>query len=116
MLAHSSHSKIYLCTGHTDLRKGINGLSLLAQEIASEQFSSGAIFVFRGKSATRIKILYWDEQGFCLFYKCLDSGKFPWLNPENKGSIGITRAQLSMLLEGIDWRTPKWSDPPKYAG
>ena len=58
------------------------------------------MFIFRGKSATRIKILWWDSQGFCLFYKCLDSGKFPWLNPEDKGSVSITRAQLSMLIEG----------------
>ena len=116
MLVPGSNTKIYLCTGFTDMRKGINGLSLLAQDILSNQFSSGAMFVFRGKSATRIKILWWDSQGFCLFYKCLDSGKFPWLNAEDKGSVGITRAQLSMLLEGIDWRNPKWSKPPEYAG
>lgn len=116
MLVPGSNTKIYLCTGLTDMRKGVNGLSLLAQDILSDQFSSGAMFVFRGKSATRIKILWWDSQGFCLFYKCLDSGKFPWLNVKDKGSVGITRAQLSMLLEGIDWRNPKWSKAPEYAG
>jgi len=108
--------KIYLHAGYTDMRKGINGLSILAQELVSAQFSSGAMFVFRGKSADKIKIIWWDGQGFCMFYKCLDSGKFPWLNVTDKTSVGITRAQLSMLLEGIDWRNPKWSSPPLYAG
>ena len=109
-------TKIYLCTGYTDMRKGVGGLSLIASSLLSKQFSSGAMFVFRGKSADKIKILWWDGQGFCLFYKCLDSGKFPWLNVSEKASIGITRAQLAMLMEGIDWRNPHWSSPPLYAG
>jgi len=111
-----SNIKIYLCTGKTDMRKGVNGLSLLANSILSEALSDGALFVFRGKRADKIKILFWDGQGFCLFYKCLDSGKFMWSNVDTKGSIGITKAQLSMLLEGIDWRNPKWSNPPEYFG
>jgi transposase len=116
MLNPGSDTKIYLCIGHTDMRKGANGLSLLAESILSNQFYSGAMFVFRGKSADKIKILWWDGQGFCLFYKCLDSGKFTWLKSDAKGSIGITRGQLSMLMEGIDWRNPKWSKAPEYAG
>ena len=102
MLNMDSSCKIYLCTGSTDMRKGINGLSILAQDILSGKFCNGALFVFRGKRADRIKILWWDGQGFCLFYKCLDSGKFTWPNSEDEGSIGITKAQLSMLMEGID--------------
>jgi transposase len=98
------------------MRKGINGLSILAQGLLSEQFSKGAMFVFRGKCADRIKILWWDHQGFCLFYKCLDRGKFVWPKCEDKNSVGITRGQLSMLMEGIDWRNPSWSNPPKYTG
>ena len=116
MLNPGSDTKIYLCIGHTDMRKGANGLSLLAESILANQFCSGAMFVFRGKSADKIKILWWDGQGFCLFYKCLDSGKFTWLKKDTKGSIGITRGQLSMLMEGIDWRNPKWSKAPEYAG
>ena len=116
MLGISSSSKIYLCTGATDMRKGINGLSILAQSILSAKFCDGAMFVFRGKRADRIKILWWDGQGFCLFYKCLDSGKFTWPKSPDSGSIGVTRAQLSMLMEGIDWRNPSWSKAPEYAG
>jgi len=108
--------KIYLCTGCTDMRKGINGLSILAQNLVSKEFSLGAMFVFRGKRADKVKVLWWDGQGFCLFYKCLDSGKFVWPSCKDKHSLGITRAQLSMLIEGIDWRNPIWSNPPKYTG
>ncbi len=116
MINIASNVKIYICCGHTDMRKGITGLSILAASIAKEEFSSGAMFIFRGKSADKIKILWWDEQGFCMFYKCLDRGKFPWLKTEDKASLGITRAQLSMLMEGVDWRSPRWSATPLYAG
>ena len=112
----SSNIKIYLCTGKTDMRKGIHGLSLLANSILSDGIFDGALFVFRGTRGDKIKLLFWDGQGFCLFYKCLDTGKFMWSNTDQKTSIGITKAQLSMLLEGIDWRTPRWSSPPEYIG
>jgi transposase len=74
----------------------------------------GALFVFRGKSADKIKILWWDDQGFCLYYKQLDSGKLTWPKLEEQKSLTITRAQLSMLMEAIDWRNPVRSDYPSY--
>ena len=91
-----------------------NGLAAIANTILEKGISSGALFVFRGKNADKIKILYWDGQGFCLFYKCLNQGKFIWPSSDHKGSIGITRAQLSMLLEAIDWRNPQWTSAPEY--
>lgn len=109
-------TKIYLCSGLTDMRKGIQGLALLAGSHIPAQTCSGAMFVFRGKNANKIKILWWDGQGFCLFYKCLDRGKFTWPRSDNKGGISITTAQLSMLVEGIDWRNPVWSSAPLYVG
>ena len=115
MLSPGAETQIYLCSGYTDMRKGINGLSLLAGSILSNQFN-GTMFVFRGKSADKIKILWWDGQGFCLFYKCFDRGKFIWPASVDKGSVSITRAQLSMLTEGIDWRNPRWTKAPEYAG
>ena len=114
MLSPESGCKIYLCTGQTDMRKGINGLSILAQSIISDNLSSGALFVFRGKRADKIKILWWDTQGFCLYYKCLDRGKFTWPKLAEQKSLAITRAQLSMLIEAIDWRNPVRSDIPSY--
>lgn len=116
MLTPLPATKIYLATGHTDMRKGISTLSLLAEEVLEGQVLAGAMFVFRGKSATRIKILWWDSQGFCMFYKILDSGKFLWPNTSDKTHLSITRAQLSMLIEGVDWRMPQWSKAPERLG
>lgn len=116
MLNLSSESRIYLCTGCTDMCKGINGLSILAQSILLNHFHKSILFVFRGKQADKIKILWWDGQGFCLYYKCLESGKFTWPKVDEKQSISITKAQLSMLIEGIDWRNPRWSNRPEYIG
>ena len=108
--------RIYLATGHTDMRKGINGLSILANKIISDQLIEGALFVFRGKRSDRVKILWWDGQGYCLYYKCMNSGKFTWPNNADVVTVGITKGQLSMLIEGIDWRHPKWSNRPNYSG
>lgn len=116
MLGFSHDVKIYLCLGHTDMRKGVHGLALLASSLIKDDVKSSNIIVFRGKSADKIKILWWDGQGFCLFYKCFDSGKFVWPNTQDKGSIGVTKAQLSMLIEGVDWRNPRWSKRPHYTG
>jgi transposase len=116
MLTPGSDIKIYLCTGHTDMRKGVGSLSLLAESVLKGQVCSGAMFVFRGRSCDKVKILWWDGQGFCLFYKCMDSGKFTWPASAGRAILGVTRGQLAMLLEGIDWRKPKWSDPPLYVG
>jgi transposase len=114
MINLGSDVKIYLSCALTDMRKGINGLSIIAGGIISESISTGAMFVFRGKRSDKIKILWWDGQGFCLFYKVLDRGKFTWPKNTIDGNIRVTKAQLSMLIEGIDWRNPTWSDPPKY--
>ena len=121
MLNPNSDTKIYLSCAVTDMRKGINGLSILASQTISQNnnnkntMKAGAMFVFKGKRSDRIKILWWDGQGFCLFYKCLDRGKFTWPKSTNDGhNIRVTKAQLSMLIEGIDWRNPTWSNPPEY--
>ena len=116
MITLDSRLKIFLACGHTDMRKGVLSLSLLATSLIEHQDNSGALFVFRGRSADKIKILWWDGQGFCLFYKCLDKGKFIWPATSENISLSITKAQLSMLVEGIDWRTPKWSNRPMYTG
>lgn len=116
MLNPGSDTKIYLKSGHTDMRKGVNSLAVEADSLVKDATFKGGMFVFRGKSADKIKILCWDGQGFCLFYKCFDKGKFIWPNTSEQRVIGITRAQLSMLLEGIDWRMPKWTQIPEYIG
>jgi transposase len=90
MLNLDSDTKIYLSSGITDMRKGINGLSILASvAMPDKKISTGAMFVFRGKRSDKIKILWWDGQGFCLFYKCLDKGKFTWPKSTINGNIRI---------------------------
>ena len=116
MLTPDGSTQIYLCASHTDMRKGASSLALLASSLCDEGVCSGAMYIFRGKSANKIKILWYDGQGFCLFYKCFDCGQFIWPKAYYNGVIGITRAQLSMLIEGVDWRNPRWSKPPEYVG
>ena len=115
MINIDSKIKIYLYTGNKDMRKGMHGLAMLVEENVVEKYDKEGLFVFRGKKGDRLKILWWDGQGFCLYYKVMDKGKFAWLKTKEVGVTGITKAQLSMLLEGIDWRTPVWSNKPKYA-
>ena len=92
--------RIYLACGVTDMRKGFVGLSVMAQDTLKENPFSGALFCFRGRRGDLMKVLYWDGQGFCLFAKRLERGKFTW--PVTKdGTVTMTPAQLSMLLEGI---------------
>jgi transposase len=107
--------RVFLAMGPTDMRKGFDGLSVLAQETLRQDPFSGYLFVFRGKRGDLVKILYWDGQGFCLFAKRLEKGRFVW--PVTKeGSVTLTPAQLSMLLEGIDWRVPQRTWQPTLAG
>jgi transposase len=115
MIAIPAGVRVYLAMGPTDMRKGFNGLSVLAQDTLKEDPFSGHLFVFRGKRGDLIKVLYWDGQGFCLFAKRLERGRFVW--PITKaGVVTLTPAQLSMLLEGIDWRAPQRTWQPTLAG
>ena len=115
MISFPTRVGIYLAFGATDMRKGFDGLSMLAQETLKQDPFSGHLFVFRGKRGDLVKILYWDGQGFCLFAKRLERGRFVW--PVTKtGSVTLTSAQLSMLLEGIDWRAPQRTWQPTVAG
>lgn len=115
MIGPSGNIRVYLACGVTDMRRGIDGLSALVESIIKEAPGSGALFGFRGRRADRIKLLWWDGQGFCLFYKVLERGYFPW--PAAKDGVAhLTHAQLSMLVEGIDWRRPAWTSVPARIG
>jgi len=97
------------------MRKGLDSLSVMAQEVLKQDPFAGHLFAFRGRRGDLVKVLYWDGQGFCLFAKRLEKGRFVW--PVTKdGSVTLTPAQLSMLLEGIDWRTPQRTWQPSVAG
>ena len=106
--------QVWLAAGETDLRKGFDGLSALIQLQLAEDPFSGQLFVFRGRRGDRIKILWWDGDGLCLFAKRLERGKFVWPQATS-GTVSLTSAQLSMLLEGIDWRRPTRTFDPHRA-
>ena len=76
---------------------------------------SGHVFCFRGRRGDLVKLLWWDGDGLCLFAKRLERGRFVWPRAE-EGAAVLTRAQLSMLLEGIDWRMPRRTWRPELAG
>jgi transposase len=107
-------ARIWLVAGATDMRKGFDGLAALVQTTLRDDPFSGQLFVFRGRRGDRVKVLWWDGQGLCLYYKRLERGRFVWPRTQD-GVVHLTPAQLSMLLEGIDWRLPQRTDRPRYA-
>jgi transposase len=107
-------AQIWIAAGVTDMRRGLTGLSALVQTTLEQKPFCGHVFVFRGRRGDLIKVLWWDGDGLCLFAKCLERGRFVWPRAEN-GVVALTRAQLSMLLEGIDWRRPARTAAPQVA-
>ena len=91
-----------------------DGLSAKVQTVLEQQPFSGHVFVFRGRRGDLVKLLWWDGDGLCLFAKRLERGRFIWPQA-TEGTVCLTRAQLSMLLEGIDWRRPERTWAPQLA-
>jgi transposase len=114
MIGLPSGTRIWLAAGRTDMRRGFDGLAALAQSALEQEPFSGHVFVFRGRRGDIIKLLWWDGQGMCLFAKRLEKGRFIWPQAESR-SVSLTPAQLSMLLEGIDWRMPVRTWQPTLA-
>jgi transposase len=114
MISPPAGTRVWLAAGVTDMRKGMDGLAALAQTALSENPFSGHIFVFRGRRGDLVKLLWFDGDGLCLFAKRLERGRFVWPQADS-GSIALSAAQLSMLLEGIDWRRPTRTWTPELA-
>jgi len=95
--------RVMVATKPVDFRKGAEGLAAVVREEMRADPFSGAIYVFRAKRADRVKLVFWDGTGVCLFAKRLEDGKFRWPAVRD-GVIRLTAAQLSALLEGLDWR------------
>jgi transposase len=107
-----ANTRIWIVAGLTDLRRGFVGLSAMVQTALEQNPFNGHVFVFRGKRGDLIKLLWFDGDGLCLFAKRLERGRFIWPKVD-QGTIALTRAQLSMLLEGIDWRRPERTAEPR---
>jgi len=97
---------IYIKAGKTDMRKQINSLAALVEQALGQRPFSGDLFLFCGRDGTMLKALYWDRNGFCLWTKRLEKGSFPWPKGESDqaGAVQIRVEELTMLLEGIDFR------------
>jgi transposase len=114
MIALPAKTRVWLAAGVTDMCKGMDGLAALVQTALSENPFSGHVFVFRGRRGDLVKLLWFDGDGVCLFAKRLERGRFVWPQAAS-GSVSLSAAQLSMLLEGIDWRRPTRTWTPELA-
>ena len=112
MISLPGGTRIWLAAGITDMRRGFDGLAAIVQERLVADPFSGHVFIFRGRRGDLIKLLWWDGDGCYLFTKRLERGRFIWPQA-TEGSIHLTGAQLSMLLEGIDWRRPERTWKPQ---
>jgi transposase len=107
-------TRVWLAAGVTDMRKGMDGLAALVQTALTENPFSGHVFVFRGRRGDLVKLLWWSGDGMNLFAKRLERGRFVWPQATS-GTVSLSAAQVSMLLEGIDWRRPQRSWQPERA-
>ncbi|MHA7430139.1 IS66 family insertion sequence element accessory protein TnpB, partial [Burkholderia pseudomallei] len=114
MIGLPSHTKIWLAAGVTDMRSGFNRLAAKVQTVLERDPFSGHVFVFRGKRGDLVKVLWWSGDGMCLLMKRLERGRFVWPRADG-GVVCLSQAQLSMLLEGIDWRQPVRTTEPTSA-
>jgi len=115
MIPSPSSVRVWLAVGKTDMRRGMNGLSLQVQETLGRDPFAGDLFVFRGRRGDLVKILWHDGLGLSLYAKRLERGRFVWPSAE-RGSVAISASQLAYMLDGIDWRNPVHTFRPERAG
>jgi transposase len=105
MISLSTGIRVFLYRQPTDMRKSFNGLVALTESALKQESVSGDLFVFVNRRRDRIKILYWAETGFCIWYQQLQKGTYEFPRHDKFGeldSLEITRSQLSLILDGID--------------
>ncbi len=105
-LDESPGTRIWLAVAPADMRCGFDRLAELAQAVTSQNPMEGHLFLFRGRSGDRLKILYWDKDGWAVWYKRLEEGvfKLPRIEPEQQ-SVELRASELAMMLDGIDLRS-----------
>ncbi len=107
--------RIYFATGLVDMRNGINGLRAIVEQVLKRNPDEGHLFVFIGKRRDMLKILFWDKNGYVVYFKRLERGRFqlPTID-EKRVKVEMEAAQLAMLLDGIDLnakRLARWTPP-----
>ncbi len=114
MIALQSDVRVYLACGYTDMRKGMQGLAMLVQQVLAEDPFNGALYAFRGRGGNLLKLVWHDGIGLCMLTKRLERGHF--LADDGPGSIALSAGQLSTLLEGCEWRATARNLRPELAG
>jgi transposase len=112
MLSLPSGARIYLALAPVDMRKGFDGLAAQVQQVLRRDPFGGQLFLFHSRKGDRLKAIWWDGTGLCLFAKRLEHGRFAWPKTTT-GGITMTTAQLAMLVEGLDWRRAIMIDEPQ---
>ena len=116
MIALSPGARVYVACGTTDMRRGMASLAMLVQQALLASPFDGGIYVFRGRRAGLIKLLWHDGVGLCLLTKKLEQGQFVWPSTSTTGRIALSAPQLAALLDGCDWRAPLPRRRPELAG
>ena len=114
MIGPPANTRIWIAAGVTDMRSGFNSLAAKVQTVLEKDPYGGHVFIFRGRRGDLLKALYWSDGGLCLFAKRLETGRFAWPRADT-GVVALTTAQLSLLLEGFDWRQPVEAARPRSA-
>jgi transposase len=107
--------QIWIATGQCDMRKGMSSLALMVQQVFQRDPHAGDLYLFRGRRADLIKILWHDGIGMSLYAKRLERGRFTWPSAVD-GVVAISASQMACLLEGIEWRNPQKTWRPTLAG
>jgi transposase len=115
MIPLPSGVRVWIAAGHSDMRRGMQGLARQVQEGLQRDPHTGDLYVFRGRSGSLIKILWHDGLGMSLYAKRLERGRFIWPSPAD-GIVAISSSQLAYMLDGIDWRNPQQTWRPQSAG
>ena len=117
MIAFPAGVRVWIARGVTDMRRGgMNTLALTVQQGLGRDPHAGEIFCFRGRKCDLVRLLCHDGVGVSLYTKRLEAGKFIWPTGGSGEAVQISAAQLGYLLEGIDWRNPRWTQRPAKAG
>lgn len=116
MIAFPAGVKVWIAGGVTDMRRRMNTLALQVQQGIGRDPYAGEVFCLRGCKGDLVKILWHDGVGMSLYAKRLEAGKFIWPTSRSGDSVAISAAQLGYLLDGIDWRNPRWTQLPAKAG
>ena len=110
MLSFPPAVRIWLCTTRADMRRGFDGLAEMVRQHLANDPLSGHLFVFRNRRGDRVKLLYWDGDGYVIVYKRLEEGVFRFpVATAGQAGVSLRAAELAMLLDGVDWQNAKRS-------